>query len=317
MGAVFRTISARSASPTFRRSFAVIIVAEAITILVAWFLLDSNISRWTTDKAMQAVRISQEVASSEDWSLIDRVPKKRDSALFDKYRSTLTRLSQRYFPQNEGSVYVVAVERGEDYVITPSDQYPMDDDGKASKWELAAYATGKTTYNVVPYSDQDGTYLAANTPIVRDGKVVGLLSAQYDSATYDEFQGIVRKAFWLSLMPAILIALVVAYVLATMFVEPMEIFRRIEATARSQGSESGQPGAHAALLDRLSPREKEVAELVRQGLTNKEIAERLVIAPETVKQHLKNIREKTGFTKLDLAVHVEARRVFAAQSAPA
>jgi DNA-binding CsgD family transcriptional regulator len=266
---------------------------------------------------MQAVRISQEVASSEDWSLIDRVPKKRDSALFDKYRSTLTRLSQRYFPQNEGSVYVVAVERGEDYVITPSDQYPMDDDGKASKWELAAYATGKTTYNVVPYSDQDGTYLAANTPIVRDGKVVGLLSAQYDSATYDEFQGIVRKAFWLSLMPAILIALVVAYVLATMFVEPMEIFRRIEATARSQGSESGQPGAHAALLDRLSPREKEVAELVRQGLTNKEIAERLVIAPETVKQHLKNIREKTGFTKLDLAVHVEARRVFAAQSAPA
>jgi DNA-binding CsgD family transcriptional regulator len=163
----------------------------------------------------------------------------------------------------------------------------------------------------VPYSDQDGTYLAANTPIFRDGKVVGLLSAQYDSATYDEFQGIVRRAFWLSILPAILIALVVAYVLATMFVEPMEIFRRIEATARSQSSGSGQTGANGVLLDRLSPREKEVAELVRQGLTNKEIAKRLVIAPETVKQHLKNIREKTGFTKLDLAVQVEARRLLA------
>ena len=311
MGAIFRTIAARSDSPTFRRSFAVIIIAEAITIFVAWFLLDSNISRWTSDKAMQAVRISQKVESSEDWSLIGTVPKKRDSALFDKYRSALTRLSQQYFPQNEGSVYIVVVERGEDYVITPSDQYPMDDDGKASKWELAAYATGKTTYNLVPYSDQDGTYLAANTPIFRDGKVVGLLSAQYDSATYDEFQGIVRRAFWLSILPAILIALVVAYVLATMFVEPMEIFRRIEATARSQSSGSGQTGANSVLLDRLSPREKEVAELVRQGLTNKEIAERLVIAPETVKQHLKNIREKTGFTKLDLAVQVEARRLLA------
>jgi len=235
--------------------------------------------------------------------------------LFDKYRSALTKLSQQYFPQNEGSVYIVVVERGEDYVIAPNDQYPMDDDGKASKWELAAYATGKTTYNVVPYSDQDGTYLAANTPIFRNGKVVGLLSAQYDSATYDEFQGIVQKAFWLSILPAILIALVVAYILATMFVEPMEIFRRIEATVRSQGSGSGQMGADAGLLDRLSPREKEVAELVRQGLTNKEIAERLVITPETVKQHLKNIREKTGFTKLDLAVHVEARRVLAVPSA--
>ena len=308
MGSFFRAIAMRSSSPTFRRSLALILVAEVITIFVAWFLLDSNVSRWTHDKAMQAVRISQKVASSADWSLISTVPRKRDSALFEKYRSALKKLSRRYFPQNEGSVYLVVVENGEDYIIAPNDQYPMDHDGKASKWELAAYATGKTTYNVVPYSDEDGTYLAANTPIFRNGKIVGLLGAQYDSATYDEFQAIVRKAFWLSILPAILISLIVAYVMAAMFVEPMEVFRRIEATARLQGT--GPTGtASGDPLDRLSPRETEVAELVRQGLTNKEIAEKLVVTAETVKQHLKNIREKTGLTKLDLAVQVQARRV--------
>ncbi|HEV3157079.1 MAG TPA: LuxR C-terminal-related transcriptional regulator [Candidatus Baltobacteraceae bacterium] len=293
-------------------------VAEAVTIFVAWFLLDSNISRWTYDKAMQAVQISQTVAATEDWSLIGTVPRKRDSALFRKYRRDLTELSHHYFPQNDGSVYLVVVDRGEDYVISPSDQHTMSmyDDGRASKWESDAYTSGKTTYNVVPYSNQDGTTLSAQTPILRDGKIVGLLTAEFDSATSEEFQGIVRRAFWLSILPAILISLVLAYALAAMFVEPMEIFRRIQETARTQGTESpGTPAANS--LDRLSPRERDVAELVRQGLTNKEIAERLVVTPETVKQHLKNIREKTGFTKLDLAVHVEARRVLATLAANA
>ena len=42
----------------------------------------------------------------------------------------------------------------------------------------------------------------------------------------------------------------------------------------------------------LSPREGEVLQLVAQGATNKEIAESLFIAENTVKTHLKNIMEK-------------------------
>lgn len=42
----------------------------------------------------------------------------------------------------------------------------------------------------------------------------------------------------------------------------------------------------------LSPREKEVLELVTQGRSNKEIATALTIAENTVKNHLKNILEK-------------------------
>lgn len=45
-------------------------------------------------------------------------------------------------------------------------------------------------------------------------------------------------------------------------------------------------------LSLLTEREREVLDLLAQGLTNKEIAERLFITPNTVKRHLKAIFEK-------------------------
>jgi DNA-binding NarL/FixJ family response regulator len=46
----------------------------------------------------------------------------------------------------------------------------------------------------------------------------------------------------------------------------------------------------------LSPREAEVARLVAQGLTNRQIAERLVISERTAKNHVQHILTKLGFT---------------------
>ena len=44
----------------------------------------------------------------------------------------------------------------------------------------------------------------------------------------------------------------------------------------------------------LSPREREVLELVRQGLSNEDIARALFISRSTVKVHVRHILEKTG-----------------------
>ena len=46
--------------------------------------------------------------------------------------------------------------------------------------------------------------------------------------------------------------------------------------------------------NQLSPREREVASLIRMGLTNKQIAARLYISISTVKLTISNIFEKTG-----------------------
>jgi DNA-binding NarL/FixJ family response regulator len=46
----------------------------------------------------------------------------------------------------------------------------------------------------------------------------------------------------------------------------------------------------------LSPREAEVARLVAKGLTNREIAERLVISDRTAENHVQHILTKLGFT---------------------
>jgi non-specific serine/threonine protein kinase len=46
----------------------------------------------------------------------------------------------------------------------------------------------------------------------------------------------------------------------------------------------------------LSAREQEVAGLVSQGLTSREIADRLVLSSRTVESHVANAMAKLGFT---------------------
>jgi DNA-binding CsgD family transcriptional regulator len=46
----------------------------------------------------------------------------------------------------------------------------------------------------------------------------------------------------------------------------------------------------------LSPREHEVAKLVAEGLTNRQIAVRLVISERTAETHVQHVLTKLGFT---------------------
>ena len=56
-----------------------------------------------------------------------------------------------------------------------------------------------------------------------------------------------------------------------------------------------------ASLALLTPREREVAWLAARGHTNQEIAENLIISPETVKTHVRNVLGKYGLrSKVEL-----------------
>jgi len=303
-----KSFKTRWASPTFRRFFLIIAVVEAVTIGVSFLLLNWGISNWAHERTARLVQISNAVADSVDWSKVQNIKKNGDSPAFEFYRKKLSALEEHYFPGNQaGTIYLVVVDRGEAYENYPDQRYPMQDVGKATPWEREAYATGQTTFNDIPYSDINGTYIGAFTPARSNGKIVGLVAATYDIAPLADVQGVVRTAFGLALIPGVIVALLLAYFLAGTFIEPMELFRRIEA-ARELPTAQGQPSEQKPdLFSSLTPREREIAYLTPQGLTNKEIAERISVSPETVKQHLKNIREKTDLNKADLAILATAR----------
>lgn len=73
--------------------------------------------------------------------------------------------------------------------------------------------------------------------------------------------------------------------------------RRVTTTAQELAKPAEPRDAD---WDRLTPREREVATLVGQGLRHGEIAERLRISVHTVKNHLRHV-----FVKLDVAGRVE------------
>jgi DNA-binding CsgD family transcriptional regulator len=59
--------------------------------------------------------------------------------------------------------------------------------------------------------------------------------------------------------------------------------------ARQPRARTGQPGA-------LTTRQREIAELVAQGLTNRQVAERLFMSPKTVDAHLSQIFSRLGIS---------------------
>lgn len=63
------------------------------------------------------------------------------------------------------------------------------------------------------------------------------------------------------------------------------------------------PALALAAEDALSRREQDILELVNKGLSNKQIATTLLITPETVKWHLKNVYGKLGVSGRTLAAH--------------
>ncbi len=86
-------------------------------------------------------------------------------------------------------------------------------------------------------------------------------------------------------------------------IDPAELFDQLRGLARGEAALSrlmankllhefthGRPATETDAA--LTPREQQVLQLVARGLTNREIAETLVVAENTVKNHLRNILAK-------------------------
>jgi DNA-binding NarL/FixJ family response regulator len=82
--------------------------------------------------------------------------------------------------------------------------------------------------------------------------------------------------------------------------DPMVQQRLLSAAAAGRPDPALPP---ASLPDELTPREAEVLRLIAAGLSNGEIADRLVISEATVKTHVNHVFAKTGARDRAQAVH--------------
>jgi len=86
--------------------------------------------------------------------------------------------------------------------------------------------------------------------------------------------------------------------------------REMTSTLFSQIARDAIAKGRPEALDsvRMTPREREVINLIAEGLGNKEIASRINVATHTVKSHVRNIMEKlTLHTRLQIAAYANER----------
>jgi len=93
-------------------------------------------------------------------------------------------------------------------------------------------------------------------------------------------------------------------------IQPVEILlatvdylRRLPGTSwrQERAGQTSSPSLHERLDSPLTDREQEIALLVGQGLSNKDIADLLHISTITVRHHLTNLFQKLGIsTRLKL-----------------
>jgi DNA-binding NarL/FixJ family response regulator len=117
---------------------------------------------------------------------------------------------------------------------------------------------------------------------------VGVSGFVLKDATFDEFVGTIRSvAGGEKVLPP----------------------RMAESLFAQIAREAGTRGAAEVIEDvRMTRREREVIELIGEGLSNKEIAQRLNIATHTVKSHVRNVMEKLALhTRLQIAAYSHQR----------
>jgi DNA-binding NarL/FixJ family response regulator len=96
-------------------------------------------------------------------------------------------------------------------------------------------------------------------------------------------------------------------------------------TTVAEGGTYVDPRLHPALLSRratqtqksLSKREREIMDLLAQGLTGEQVAEKLFLSPETIKTHIRNAMAKLEANTRVHAIAIALREGYISPPAPA
>jgi DNA-binding NarL/FixJ family response regulator len=90
------------------------------------------------------------------------------------------------------------------------------------------------------------------------------------------------------------------------------VMRQFAATGNTTSSGNGKGSSRL-----LSNRQREIVALVAQGYRNKEMAEKLFISEQTVKNHLQNIFDRLGVSaRLELALYAIPQWAASSQTRP-
>ena len=117
-------------------------------------------------------------------------------------------------------------------------------------------------------------------------RVIMLTTFDLDEYVVDAFRAGASGFVLKTAPPAQLVAAIRTVHAGDALIAPVSTRRLIE------GAPQGQPAGPA--LDVLTARERDVLLLLAQGLTNAEIAERLVVEPSTIKSHVASLLAKLG-----------------------
>ncbi len=129
-------------------------------------------------------------------------------------------------------------------------------------------------------------------------KVLMLTTFDVDDYVYEALRAGASGFLLKDAPPADLIAAVRVVAAGEALLAPSVTRRLIEDFARTRPARRHDPRVR---LNGLTPRETEVLELIARGLSNQEIAARLVLAEQTVKTHIGRI-----LAKLDLRDRAQA-----------
>ncbi|KJK56940.1 response regulator [Saccharothrix sp. ST-888] len=186
-------------------------------------------------------------------------------------------------------------------------QSDIDVVGDAADGKQALEASGRTHPDVVLMDvrmpEMDGLEAARRLldpppGVVHRPKVLMLTTFDVDDYVYEALRAGASGFLLKDAPPADLIAAVRVVAAGEALLAPSVTRRLIEDFARTRPAPRRDPRLR---LNGLTPRETEVLELIARGLSNQQIAERLVVAEQTVKTHIGRI-----LAKLDLRDRAQA-----------